>query len=266
MIYKIAILGESAITDKILDLFKSNDLDNFNNRFELLIIVSNPRLIKHFRTRFPNSRFISNIQRNEKFILASIEKLGINLTVSVQHRWILSNNFLNNVNQPVYNIHNAALPKYKGHNTISFEIMNMEKFHYTTLHIIDETVDGGLKVMQRKIQILQHDTAYSLYKKSLDLNQRLFKDFITKIDSGHQFVQKRIYPKRGYYYSKSELETLKIDFETNYLKYNIELVARALFFPPYQVAQIKFNNILLSIIPSNSFNYQSFKRLNTIDD
>lgn len=163
MTYKVAILGESAITNKVIESFYSIDQREFSNRFELKIIVSNPSLKKHFRTRCPNCHFISNKNRNERLILSSISDYGINLIVSVQHRWILSNNFLKNVNQPVYNIHNAKLPKYKGHNTIAFEILNNEKYHFTTLHIVDEKIDAGFVVLEKCVLINKEINGSTLF-------------------------------------------------------------------------------------------------------
>ena len=53
----------------------------------------------------------------------------------------------------IYNLHNAKLPEYRDHNTISHEILNEEKFHYSTIHKIDKNIDIGIICAEDKILI-----------------------------------------------------------------------------------------------------------------
>ena len=67
----------------------------------------------------------------------------------------------------ILNLHNAKLPDYRGHNSISFEILNREVEHTTTLHWVDIEVDRGKLVKSKSIKIEENDTAYSLWCRSL---------------------------------------------------------------------------------------------------
>ena len=53
--------------------------------------------------------------------------------------------------QKIINLHNAKLPDYRGHNSISHEILNGETKHTTTIHKIAKEVDRGEILLEKEI-------------------------------------------------------------------------------------------------------------------
>lgn len=162
----IAILGSSKITFEIIkSIYALREISNF----KLVLILGDSSIMSQSQILYPNTQFVVSTNRSEKIILERIRKLKVNLIVSVKHKFIFSKEFLDIVKQPVYNIHNAKLPDYKGHNTISFDILNNEKYHFTTLHIIDEKIEAGFVILEKSVNINNDDTALSLFEKTVIL-------------------------------------------------------------------------------------------------
>ncbi len=94
---------------------------------------------------------------------------------------ILSKKFLKSFSGTVINIHPSLLPKYKGLNTHERVIKNNEKYSGCTVHYVDEKLDSGKIIMQKRVKILKNDTIYSLKKRILKNEHRLYPAAIKKI-------------------------------------------------------------------------------------
>jgi methionyl-tRNA formyltransferase len=114
--------------------------------------------------------------------------------LSVQYDKILSKDFLKN--RRCYNFHPNILPQYGGVGTLSFSILNGEKNGGVTLHKIDSGVDTGDIIKIHKIKIKKNETAYSLYLKTIELMEKMFKNMFLKLlendlNSKAQNIKKR---------------------------------------------------------------------------
>ena len=98
--------------------------------------------------------------------------------ISVLYDKILSKDFINN--KKCYNFHPAILPNYAGVGTITWSILNNDKQHGVTLHLIDEGIDTGDLIDVVKFEIEESDTAYSLYDKTM---KNLFSFFKSKFSN-----------------------------------------------------------------------------------
>ncbi len=65
------------------------------------------------------------------------------------------------------NYHPSMLPKYRGGSAINWTIINGETETGVTIHQIDEGVDTGPIIIQKKVEIASNDTVKSLYFKKL---------------------------------------------------------------------------------------------------
>ncbi|WP_162896471.1 phosphoribosylglycinamide formyltransferase [Cysteiniphilum halobium] len=83
---------------------------------------------------------------------------------------ILSASFTQKFPQQIINIHPSLLPKYKGLNTHQRVIDANDKTHGTTIHYVDEHLDSGKIIAQKRIDVLPFDTAETLEQaiKSLE--------------------------------------------------------------------------------------------------
>ena len=65
------------------------------------------------------------------------------------------------------NYHPSLLPKYRGGSAINWAVINGERETGVTIHFIDEGVDTGPILLQKKVPITPDDTVKTLYFKKL---------------------------------------------------------------------------------------------------
>lgn len=113
----------------------------------------------------------------------------------------------------VVNLHPAYLPYNKGWHTPSWAII--EGYPYgATLHFMDESLDEGDIIHQKKMEVYPIDTANSLYKRVLKLEEEVFYE---AFDSLVKLKPNRIKQiNEGTSHQKKDLKSIqKIDFTEN---------------------------------------------------
>ena len=94
---------------------------------------------------------------------------------------ILSSNFIKKVSIPILNIHPSLLPKLKGLNTHERAIKAKYKFSGCTVHYVNEKLDSGKIIIQKKVKILKSDNSITLAKKILKLEHKAYAEALEKI-------------------------------------------------------------------------------------
>jgi len=122
-----------------------------------------------------------NIKKAESQILKHLKKNNIKLIFLAGFMKVLSKNFVQQFKNKIINIHPSLLPKYKGLNTHKRAIKNREKFSGCTVHFVNEKLDSGKIILQKKIKILKIDTAESLAKRVLVEENKLYPKAINKV-------------------------------------------------------------------------------------
>ena len=98
---------------------------------------------------------------------------------------ILSKDFIKSFKGKIINIHPSLLPKYKGLNTHERVLENNEKFTGCSVHFVNEKLDGGKIILQKKIKIFKKDNVKSLKKRVLKEEYKLYPKSIIKIFSNY---------------------------------------------------------------------------------
>ena len=152
------------------------------------LIITNNKLAKGLKygSIFQIKKKIINFKNKEiaeKKILNDLEKNKIELICLAGFMKILSKNFINNFKGKILNIHPSLLPKYKGLNTHQRAIENKDKYSGCTVHFVNEKLDSGKIILQKKVNILKKDTPVSLAKKILAEEHKLYPKAIMKIFS-----------------------------------------------------------------------------------
>jgi methionyl-tRNA formyltransferase len=138
--------------------------------------------------------------------------------ISVLYDKILSKDFINN--KKCYNFHPAILPNYAGVGTITWSILNNDKQHGVTLHLIDEGIDTGDLIDVVKFEIEESDTAYSLYDKTMKELFLFFKNkFINILNENYNLVPQDFSLRKVYTYE--DLDKL----------FDLSTFMRATYFP-----------------------------------
>jgi methionyl-tRNA formyltransferase len=127
------------------------------------------------------------------------------------------------------NMHGALVPEYRGIHGGTWAIINGEKFHGFTIHIVDEGIDSGPVLFQGRVEMMLEDDVHSIRKK-------IFELFKSKIEIVfRQFLNNEITPqlqdegKVKYVCRRSKQDGL-IDW--NQTSWNVFNLIRALK-PPY---------------------------------
>lgn len=143
------------------------------------------------------------------------------------------------------NCHPSLLPKYRGPNPYMRVIMNGEKETGVTFHLMDENLDTGPILWQRKIPIVQGfagDTGENLKNKCCIAAREEIAKLLNAINNEMIIPIKQIEKESSYYPQISEKDIL-IDFDKT--SQQINALIRAL--SSWQPAYIPHRNTFLKV-------------------
>ena len=123
----------------------------------------------------------SNRKSFEDRLFKLLKKNNVDLICLAGFMKILSGSFIRKFNKPILNIHPSLLPKYKGLNTHNRAIQNKDKYSGATVHIVNDKLDSGKIILQKKVKILKSDTRKSLEKKVLKIEHKIYPKAIIKL-------------------------------------------------------------------------------------
>ena len=109
-----------------------------------------------------NKQKFSIIKRHVLSVIRSITSKGdIDILITYRCPFVLPSDIFNQVVYGAYNVHPSLLPKYSGVNPWKDIYENKESISGVTLHAIDEGVDTGDIIFQKKFKfILDEDVNY----------------------------------------------------------------------------------------------------------
>ena len=123
----------------------------------------------------------SNRKSFEDRLFKLLRRNNVDLICLAGFMKILSGSFLRKFNKPILNIHPSLLPKYKGLNTHNRAIQNKDKYSGATVHIVNQKLDSGKIILQKKVKILKSDNGKSLEKKVLKIEHKIYPKAIIKL-------------------------------------------------------------------------------------
>ena len=123
----------------------------------------------------------SNRKNFEERLLKLLKRNNVDLICLAGFMKIISSNFIKKFYKPILNIHPSILPKYKGLNTHNRAIQNKDKYSGATVHIVNEKLDSGKIILQKKVKILKSDSRKSLEKKILKIEHKIYPKAIFRL-------------------------------------------------------------------------------------
>jgi len=123
------------------------------------------------------------VSKSEDEIINKLKEINPNLICLAGYMKILSPKFVNTFKGKIINIHPALLPKFPGLDVQKRAIDAGEKESGCTVHYVDEGMDTGAIIAQRKVPILSGDTADKLAERILKEEHVLYTEVIRKIAS-----------------------------------------------------------------------------------
>ncbi len=124
--------------------------------------------------------------KNNILLYKSIDEINmpdieIDYLFSVVNSKIISEKFLKKIKKLSVNYHHAPLPKYAGINAPSWAIINNEKQHGISWHIMSAEVDGGDILKQSIFDLDEKETTLSLNLKCYQHALNAFKELISDL-------------------------------------------------------------------------------------
>ncbi len=153
--------------------------------FVVELVLSNKSKAKGLKyakkNKIKNYTFEKKLSLFEKKSLELIKKYKINIVCLAGFMRILSPKFIKKIQIPIINIHPSLLPRLKGLNTHFRAIKAKHKYSGCTVHFVNDKLDSGKIILQKKVKILKNDTPKSLEKKVLKLEHKLYAEALKYI-------------------------------------------------------------------------------------
>ena len=125
----------------------------------------------------------------EEIYINFLKKRGINLVCLAGFMRVLKRKFINAFPKQILNIHPSLLPKYKGLNTHKRVLENQERETGCTVHLVDDGIDTGAIIEQKKVAVASDDTPESLNKKVIQAEHILYSKVIKDVVTGKVDLQ-----------------------------------------------------------------------------
>lgn len=166
---------------------------------------------------------------------------GCDIIYSVQYHRILKKQHIGKVSQVAVNLHMAPLPEYRGANQFSFAIIDGKKEFGTTIHMIDERIDHGDILFQKRFPIPDHCWVNSLYQLTYEASIALFKETLPAIIHANYtpVSQGSLVEKYGtslhYRKEMADLKNIDLDWNKEKIERHIRATSMPGFEPPYTI-------------------------------
>tara|TARA_B100000749_G_scaffold85325_2_gene64955 strand:- start:2159 stop:2890 length:732 start_codon:yes stop_codon:yes gene_type:complete len=205
---------------------------------EIVGVLTNPRGEKVIG--FCRDRSIKIIDGLDEFI--NIEACDI--AISVQYHDILQKEHIEKAKEIIVNLHIAPLPEYRGCNQCSYAIINNDKEFGTTIHRLEEGIDSGAIMFEKRFPIQDGCWVEDLFQIACDNSLSLFQESLPQIISGdfELIPQASLLPKRktSIHY-RNEINDLK-NIDLSWSKEKIERHIRATYMPGFEPPYTIINN------------------------
>jgi phosphoribosylglycinamide formyltransferase-1 len=120
-------------------------------------------------------------RQHEQALRAFLDPLQPDLVCLAGYMRVLSSEFVLAYSGRILNIHPSLLPKFPGLDPQRRAIEAGESVSGCTVHFVDEGVDSGPIVLQRRVPILPGDDAETLAARILEEEHRAYPEAIRKV-------------------------------------------------------------------------------------
>ncbi|MDD3276119.1 MAG: amino acid adenylation domain-containing protein, partial [Kiritimatiellales bacterium] len=118
---------------------------------------------------------------------------------SIVNSYILKPDVLAMPRRCAINYHDAPLPRYAGVYSTAWAIMNRERFHGISWHVMAEEVDAGDLLKQRTVEIFETDTSFTLNARCYDAAIDAFSELALELAEKRETRTPQSLKERTYY-------------------------------------------------------------------
>ncbi len=190
------------------------------------VISPNPDVIK-----WAADNGISQLTRYDD-LAAFLQQQPFDYLFSIVNNAVLPESILRLPRKLAINFHDAPLPRYGGLHATSWALINRERMHGITWHVMAPRIDAGAILKQKMVPIADTDTALSLnikcYQAAADAFAELIEDLAsgTAVEIGQNLVDRT-------YYSRYRRPAAGCVIAWDAPAEEIDALVRALDFGPY---------------------------------
>ena len=168
---------------------------------------------------------------NDRDAIDILDRAGPDIIFSVNNWDIIGSEVLEIPADGIVNFHNGPLPQYRGVNVPSWAIINREREHGVTWHLVTETLDGGDIVAEKSFALSPDETAISLTLRCIQEGTSLFGPLLNQYAAGR--LQATPQKPGGRYYSfRDSPNDGYLDFEWDFER--LSALVRGLSFRPFE--------------------------------
>ena len=121
---------------------------------------------------------------NSAHFISDLQKQKVDLIISIAAPQIFKQEVLVAPRLGCINYHSALLPRYRGRQPLFWAMLNDEKEVGISIHEMDEKLDNGPIIVQKKIIVDSNDTLHSLYLKTIEIGPDALLEAIKKLEVG----------------------------------------------------------------------------------
>jgi phosphoribosylglycinamide formyltransferase-1 len=135
-------------------------------------------------------------EEHDRAIVAALKEHQVDLVCLAGYMRLLSPGFIHSFPGRILNIHPSLLPAFPGLDAQQQALEHGVKWTGCTVHLVDETLDGGPIVAQRVVPVLPDDTVETLSERILEQEHQLYPEAVALIAGGnYDIIGRRIVNK-----------------------------------------------------------------------
>jgi methionyl-tRNA formyltransferase len=120
-----------------------------------------------------------------------LKEIDLDLIIVCGYKFIIPREIFSIPKRGTINIHPSMLPRYRGQHVINWAIINGEKETGVTLHFMDDTLDTGDIILQKKVPIQIEDTAKELHNRIYMEACVLLRQLLVDVRHGKLLIGKK---------------------------------------------------------------------------
>lgn len=186
----VLVSGGGTNLQSVIDAVEAGTLQS-----EIACVISNKEAaygLERARKHHIPAYFINPKEEGyDEKLLAKLQEERIDLVVLAGYLKILSPDLIRAYSRKIINIHPSLLPKFGGKGFYGLHVHEAviaagEKESGATVHFVDEGVDTGEIIIQRKLDVLSEDTPETLQARILDqIEHKILVEAIKKLEGSH---------------------------------------------------------------------------------
>lgn len=163
-----------------------------------------------------NSNIFNNIKKKYKYlivdnvnsakVITKLNSLNIDINIIAGFPYIFKKELIKTAKFGTINLHGGPVPNYRGGSPLNWQIINNEKYIYISILKVNEKIDSGQLLCEKKFRLKRKDNINFIKKKA----EKTFLKIIDKAISNllkNKFIKKNRQRKDKYYYQRKPADS-----------------------------------------------------------